>query len=68
MSQNELDEGKAICNEIGGAVLTILGEKRKFSVQSLIDIMQEAQKDSHDYGREREKGMESAIRILQKFT
>ncbi len=66
--KDEFSEAKAICNEIGGAVLEVLAHKREFAVQSLIDIMQEAQHDGHSYGEEREKGMERAIRILQKFT
>lgn len=65
--KNEFAEGKAICNEIGGAVLEVLGNKREFAVQSLIDFMQNAQHDGNNYGEEREKGMELAIRILQKF-
>lgn len=65
--EDEFAQGKAICNEIGGAVLEVLGQKREFSVQSLIDIMQEAKKDGHDYGLEREQGMELAINILKKL-
>lgn len=37
--QNDFSEAKAICNEIGGAVLEVLGRKRALSVQSLIDII-----------------------------
>lgn len=65
--QNEYAEGKAICNEIGGAVLEVLGRKSEFAVQSLIDVLLEAQRDGHHYDAEREHGMEMAIRILQKF-
>lgn len=65
--KNEFAEGEAICNEIGGAILEVLGDKREFAVQSLIDVLQDAQHDGHSYGEEREKGMEQAIRILQKF-
>lgn len=65
--QNEYAEGKAICNEIGGAVLEVLGRKSEFAVQSLIDVLQEAQSDGHHYDAEREQGMEMAIRVLQKF-
>lgn len=65
--KNECVEGKAICNEIGGAVLEVLGHKHEFAVQSLIDVLQEAQQDVHNYGEEREKGMKLAIKILQKF-
>ena len=65
--KNEFAEGKAMCHEIGGTVLEVLGDKREFAVQSLIDVLQEAQQDGHSYGEEREKGMELAIRILQKF-
>lgn len=65
--KNEFAEGKAICNEIGGAVLDILSHKREFAVQSIIDVLQEAQQDVHNYDEEREKGMKLAIKILQKF-
>ncbi|WP_278495538.1 hypothetical protein [Pantoea vagans] len=65
--KNEFAEGKAICNEIGGAVLEVLGQKREFAVQSVIDILQETQHDGHSYDEEREKGMELALRILKKF-
>jgi len=65
--KNEFAEGKAVCNEIGGAVLEVLGQKREFAVQSLIDILQEIQHDGYSYDEEREKGMELAVRILQKF-
>ena len=64
---DEFAEAKAICNEISGAVLEVLANKRGFAVQSLIDIMLEAQHDGHSYEEEREKGMEQAIMILQKF-
>lgn len=30
--QNDFSEAKAICNEIGGAVLEVLGRKRALSV------------------------------------
>lgn len=40
--QNDFSEAKVICNEIGGAVLEVLGRKRALSVQSLIDIIEEA--------------------------
>lgn len=65
--EDEFAQGKVICNEIGGAVLEVLGQKREFSVQSLIDIMQEAKKDGYDYGFEREQGMELAMNILKKL-
>ena len=67
LHQNEFAEGKAICNEIGGAVLEILGRKQELTVQSLIEVIQEAQQDGQSYGDEREQGMELALRILQKF-
>ena len=38
--QDEFTEGKAICNEIGAAVLTVLGEKREFTIQTLVKVMQ----------------------------
>lgn len=65
--KNEFAEGKAISNESGGAVLEVLGQKSEFAVQSLIDILLEAQYYGHICDEDREKGMELAIRILQKF-
>lgn len=65
--KNQFAEGKAICNEIGNAVLEVLGNQREFAVLSLIDVLQEAQQDGQSYGEGREKDMERAIRILQKF-
>ncbi|EEW5316478.1 hypothetical protein ACGLDV_004283 [Escherichia coli] len=61
--KNEFAEGKVICNEIGSAVLEVLGHKRELAVQSLIDVLQEAQQDVYA----RVKGMKLAIKILQKF-
>ncbi len=66
-NDNYLAESKNLCNEIGGAVLEALGQKREFSVQSLIDILQEAENDNLSYGEERKEAMEKAIRLLQKF-
>jgi len=66
-NDNYLAESKNLCNEIGGAVLEVLGQKRDFTVQSLIDVLQEAENDNHSYGEEREKAMEMAIKLLQKL-
>ncbi|WKX27563.1 hypothetical protein [Tatumella ptyseos] len=64
----EYNDGKNICNEIGGAVLTVLGNHHPLTVQALIDCLRQAQGDSHDYDESREKGMAYAIAILSKFT
>lgn len=66
-NKNEFAEGQTICNEIGAAVLEVLGDKRGFAVQSLINVLQDAQHDRHSYDEESEKGIGLAIRILQKF-
>ncbi|WP_277753475.1 hypothetical protein [Rosenbergiella epipactidis] len=34
--------GQNLCNEIGGAVLTVLGNQQPLTVQALIDCMQQA--------------------------
>lgn len=65
--QNDFSEAKAICNEIGGAVLEVLGRKRALSVQSLIDIIEEARAGNYIYTVERKQGMERAVYILKKF-
>jgi len=64
----EYNDGKNICNEIGGAVLTVLGNHQPLTVQALINCLRQAQGDSHDYGNSREKGMAYAVTILSKFT
>ncbi|EAV3689979.1 hypothetical protein E2W85_23590 [Salmonella enterica] len=65
--QNDFSEAKAICNEIGGAVLEVLGRKRALSAQSLIDIIEEARAGNFIYTVERKQGMERAVYILKKF-
>ncbi|EEK7812869.1 hypothetical protein G3151_003977 [Salmonella enterica subsp. enterica serovar Montevideo] len=65
--QNDFSEAKAICNEIASAVLEVLGRKRALSVQSLIDIIEEARVGSYIYIVERKLGMERAVYILKKF-
>ncbi|MDZ7280326.1 hypothetical protein N4G40_18905 [Pantoea eucrina] len=41
--------------------------ERKLADQSLIDVLQDAQHDGRSYGEEREKGIELAVRIQEKF-
>lgn len=60
-------KGEAICNETGGVVPEVPGRKHEFVVQSLIDVLHKAQQDTEGFEDEREKGIEQAIRILQKF-
>lgn len=55
--KSEYIEVKVICNGSGSTVLEVLGHKREFAVQSLINVLQEAQQDGHNYGEDREKGM-----------
>jgi len=64
----EYSDGQNLCNEIGGAVLTVLGQQQPFTVQALIDCLRQAQCDAHDYGKSREQGMAMAIAVLAKFT
>jgi len=63
----QYSDGQNLCNEIGGAVLTVLGSQQPLTVQALIDCMQQAQRDAYDYGECREQGMALAIAILTKF-
>ncbi|EHC9819183.1 hypothetical protein JYZ60_003565 [Salmonella enterica subsp. enterica serovar Newport] len=65
--QNEFTEATAICNEIGGAVLGILAQKRDLSVQSLIDVIEDGLSGNFTYTSEREQGMEWAVNILKRF-
>ncbi|EAO8184449.1 TPA: hypothetical protein ACS50C_005026 [Salmonella enterica] len=68
MSQkNEFTEARAICNEIGGAVLEILAQKRELSVQSLIDVIEKGMSGNFTYTSDRVQGMEWAVNILKRF-
>lgn len=67
-NDNDFAAAKNICNQIGGAVLEVLGEQREFTVQSLIDVLKEAGQDGYHDDQEREKAIERAIRLLEKFT
>ncbi|MBT0730696.1 hypothetical protein [Rosenbergiella nectarea] len=49
-------------------MLTVLGNQQPFTVQALIDCLQQAKCDDHDYGEIREKSMRHAIAILENFT
>lgn len=60
-------EAKAICTEIGIAVLASLGEQRAFTLETLIDILQEAQGGGARLGAEREHSMGLAIKTLACF-
>lgn len=68
MSQkNEFTEARAICNEIGGAVLEIFAQKRELSVQSLIDVIEKGMSGNFTYTSDRVQGMEWAVNILKRF-
>lgn len=64
--QDEFTEGKAICNEIGAAVLTVLGEKREFTIQTLVKVMQASREIG--VGDERDRALKLAENILKKFS
>ena len=69
MSQsNEFSESKAICNEIGSAVLEALAQNRDFSVRSLINILEQAELEKYHDHAERQSAINQAIKILKKFT
>lgn len=65
--QNDFTEARAICNEIGGAVLEVLAQKRELSVQSLIDVIEKGMRGNFTYTSNREQGMERAVNILKRF-
>lgn len=67
MNQDEFAEAKAICTEIGIAVLASFGEKRDFTLKNLIDILQEAQGSEAKLGPERKHSIDLAIKILANF-
>ena len=69
---NEDDERVATqdfpsCDLTGIAVLASLGEQRAFTLETLIDILQEAQRSGAALGAEREHSMELAVNILASF-
>ncbi|WP_072932049.1 hypothetical protein [Nissabacter archeti] len=64
---DEFTEAQAICTEIGIAVLASLGEQRAFTLETLIDILQEVQEGGTRLGTEREHSMGLAIQILASF-
>lgn len=63
--QDEFSEGKAICNEIGAAVLTALGEKREFTIQTLVNVMQAARENEVE--NDRSRALKLSEDILKKF-
>lgn len=65
--KNEFNEARAICNEIGGAVLEILAQKRELSVQSLIDVIEKGMSENITYTSDRKQGMKWAVNILKRF-
>lgn len=65
--RDEFTEAQAICTEIGIAVLASLGEQRAFTLEILIDILQEAQGSGARLGAEREHSMNLAVQILASF-
>ncbi|EEF7938175.1 hypothetical protein ACOIPX_003761 [Salmonella enterica] len=65
--QNDFTEARAICNEIGGAVLEVLAQKRELSVQSLIDVIEKGMRGNFTYISGREQGIERAVNILKRF-
>lgn len=65
--QNDFTEARAICNEIGGAVLEVLAQKRELSVQSLIDVIEKGMRGNFTYTSDREQGMKRAVNILKRF-
>ncbi|MBS0970804.1 hypothetical protein JK232_18090 [Nissabacter archeti] len=67
MQQDEFSEAKAICTEIGIAVLASLGEQRAFTLETLIDILQEVQRSGARLEAEREHSMDLAVKILTSF-
>ncbi|MEM6052006.1 hypothetical protein AAH450_15690 [Erwinia sp. P7711] len=66
-TDKDMAEAKAICNEIGGAILTILGEKQAFTLESLITTLKRLKATDYNYGEERTKAAERALFILGTF-
>ncbi len=64
--QDQFSEGKAICHEIGAAVLTALGEKREFTIQTLMNVMQASRENGVE--NERICAIKLAENILKRFS
>lgn len=67
MHQDEFAEARAVCTEIGIAVLASFGERRDFTLESLIDILQTVQGSDARLGLERKHTIDLAIKILASF-
>jgi hypothetical protein len=64
--QDQFSEGKAICYEIGAAVLTALGEKREFTIQTLVNVMQASRENGVE--NKRIGTIKLAENILNRFS
>ncbi|MFD3249103.1 hypothetical protein [Rahnella aquatilis] len=69
MSKNEEIPDTSISNEIGNAVLTLLGEGETLNVQSLIVTLEETIRtlNKQSYGKEDIPAIEMAANLIKKF-
>ncbi|UJD92501.1 hypothetical protein FS594_27655 (plasmid) [Rahnella aquatilis] len=69
MSTNEEIPDTSISNEIGNAVLTLLGEGETLNVQSLIVTLEETIRtlNKQSYGKEDIPAIEMAANLIKKF-
>lgn len=69
MSTNENIPDTSISNEIGNAVLTLLGEGETLNVQSLIITLEETIRtlNKQNYGAEDIAAIEMAANLIKKF-
>lgn len=69
MSKNENIPDTSISNEIGNAVLTLLGEGEALNVQSLIITLEETIRtlNKQKYGAEDIAAIEMAANLIKKF-
>ncbi|CAJ0991911.1 hypothetical protein SODG_006165 [Sodalis praecaptivus] len=65
MSENAAD--KAICHEIGAAVVTALATRRTLTVQTLIDLVEASRHAESGCGPERRRAMAGAVALLTIF-
>ena len=67
MHQDEFVEARAICTEIGIAVLASIGEQRELTFENLVKILQEVKGSKLRLEPEREHSIGLAIKILSSF-
>lgn len=64
---DDFNDDKAVCHEIGAAVLVAIAGKRELSIKTLIELNDEAITGGFSYSENRVLAMKKAREILQAF-